>query len=73
MMGESGTGKELAARAILQLSARAPAPFVVVDCAALAANQLERALFSDAQDGGLVAEAAAADPVRHLSLRRVFA
>ena len=59
VMGESGTGKELAARAIHQLSARAPSPFVIVDCAALAADQLERALFGDAQGGGLVAEAAA--------------
>ena len=59
VMGESGTGKELAARAIHQLSARAPGPFVIVDCAALAVDQLERALFGDAQGGGLVAEAAA--------------
>jgi two-component system repressor protein LuxO len=59
VMGESGTGKELAARAIHQLSARAPGPFVIVDCAALAAGQLERALFGDVQSGGLVAEAAA--------------
>ena len=59
LMGESGTGKELAARAIHQLSARAPAPFVVVDCAALTADQLERALFgrSDAAPDGLVAQA----------------
>jgi two-component system repressor protein LuxO len=59
VMGESGTGKELAARAIHQLSARAPGPFVIVDCAALAADQLERALFGNVQSGGLVAEAAA--------------
>ena len=59
IMGESGTGKELAARAIHQLSARAPASFVVVDCAALTADQLERALFgkSDAAPDGLVAQA----------------
>ena len=38
VMGESGTGKELAARAIHQLSARAPGPFVVVDCAAMATS-----------------------------------
>jgi two-component system, repressor protein LuxO len=59
LMGESGTGKELAARAIHQLSARAPASFVVVDCAALTADQLERALFgkSDAAPDGLVAQA----------------
>ena len=58
VMGESGTGKELAARAIHQLSARAPGPFVVVDCSALAADQLEQALFGGAHGGGLVAEAA---------------
>ena len=59
IMGESGTGKELAARAIHQLSARAPASFVVVDCAALTADQLERALFgkNDAAPDGLVAQA----------------
>jgi len=59
LMGESGTGKELAARAIHQLSARAPASFVVVDCAALTADQLERALFgkNDAAPDGLVAQA----------------
>lgn len=59
IMGESGTGKELAARAIHQLSARAPGPFVVVDCASLAADQLERALFGvDGEPAqGLVAQA----------------
>ena len=41
VMSESGTGKELAARAIHQLSARAPGPFVVVDCSALGAEQWE--------------------------------
>ncbi len=59
IMGESGTGKELAARAIHQFSARAPGPFVVVDCASLAAEQLERALFGSAGDPsqGLIAQA----------------
>ena len=59
VMGESGTGKELAARAIHQLSARAPEPFVVVDCASLVEGQLERVLFGGEQAAtGLVAEAA---------------
>ncbi len=60
IMGESGTGKELAARAIHQRSARAPGPFVVVDCASLAVDQLERALFGvDGEPAqGLVAQAA---------------
>jgi two-component system repressor protein LuxO len=58
VMGESGTGKELAARAIHQLSARAPWPFVVVDCSALGAEQWEQALFGTPESEGLIAEAA---------------
>jgi len=58
VMGESGTGKELAARAIHQLSARAPGPFVVVDCSALGAEQWEQALFGAGERSGLIAEAA---------------
>ncbi|HEV2387456.1 MAG TPA: sigma 54-interacting transcriptional regulator [Candidatus Acidoferrales bacterium] len=45
LAGETGTGKELVAQAIFQLSRRAKAPFVVVNCAAIPDSLIEAELF----------------------------
>ena len=52
LTGESGTGKELTARAIHYGGARAAAPFVRVDCAALPADQAESLLFGQVRASG---------------------
>jgi transcriptional regulator with GAF, ATPase, and Fis domain len=43
--GESGTGKELVATELVQRSARADGPVVVVDCGAISPNLVESELF----------------------------
>lgn len=52
MTGQPGTGKKATARAIHQMSERALAPFLPIDCAGLGARDLETALFGGTTDDG---------------------
>jgi DNA-binding NtrC family response regulator len=45
LTGESGVGKEVAARFAHDISAKAKAPFIAVNCAAIPANLIESELF----------------------------
>ncbi|MCB1492158.1 MAG: sigma-54-dependent Fis family transcriptional regulator [Rhodobiaceae bacterium] len=48
IQGEAGTGKRACARAVHDASDRAAAPFAAIDCAAVSAGDLDRALFGEA-------------------------
>jgi DNA-binding NtrC family response regulator len=66
LLGEPGTGKQTLARTIHHASARRQRPFVVVDCAVLAADSIDAELFGPSPDSersafetrGLMREAA---------------
>jgi two-component system, NtrC family, nitrogen regulation response regulator NtrX len=52
IVGPSGSGKELTARTIHALSNRAPAPFVVINAAAITPERMEVELFGIEQSNG---------------------
>jgi len=45
IVGENGTGKEMVARTIHQLSLRPEQPFIIINCAAIPEENLDRELF----------------------------
>lgn len=77
--GESGSGKELLAETIHELGARRTAPFMVLDCSAIAGERIDDALFGargvfeQAERGTLLLHEVAALPLEVQSkLQRVI-
>lgn len=72
ILGETGTGKEVCAHAIHYLSARAPRPWIAVNCGAIPAELMETELFGHVKGAYTTAHASRAGLVREAESGTLF-
>jgi DNA-binding NtrC family response regulator len=72
ILGETGTGKEVCANAIHYLSARAPRPWIAVNCGAIPAELMEAELFGHVKGAYTTAHASRTGLVREAESGTLF-